>query len=103
MFGLMLGARTSNQNSAVQGVSLVGFLTALLLSGFIYPLSNIPFPLSLISNIVPARYYIEITRDAFVRGVGWAGIGTNLLIIFLLGMVLFLLAIKALSRMQLGE
>jgi len=103
MFGLMLGARTSNQNSAVQGVSLVGFLTALLLSGFIYPLSNIPFPLSLVSNIVPARYYIEITRDAFVRGVGWAGIADNLVIIFLLGMVLFLLAIKALSRMQLGE
>lgn len=103
MFGLMLGARTGNQNSAVQGVSLVGFLTALLLSGFIYPLSNIPFPLSLVSNIVPARYYIEITRDAFVRGVGWAGIGNNLVIIFLLGMVLFILAIKALSRMQLGE
>jgi ABC-2 type transport system permease protein len=103
MFGLMLGARTSNQNSAVQGVSLVGFLTALLLSGFIYPLSNIPFPLSLVSSIIPARYYIEITRDAFVRGVGWAGIGTNLLIIFLLGMVLFLVARKALSKMQLGE
>ena len=29
----MLGARTSNQNSAVQGLSLVGFLTALLLKG----------------------------------------------------------------------
>jgi len=102
MFGLMLGARTSNQNAAVQGVALVGFLTALLLSGFIYPLSNIPFPLSLISNVVPARYFIEITRDAFVRGIGWSGVWLNLIIIFLLGMVLFTIARKALSRMQLG-
>lgn len=103
MFGLMLGARTSNQNSAVQGVSLVGFLTALLLSGFIYPLSNIPFPLSLVSNIVPARYYIEITRDAFVRGIGWPSVGSSVVIIFFLGLGLFLIARKALSRMQLGD
>lgn len=103
MFGLMLGARTNNQNSAVQGVALVGFLTALLLSGFIYPLSNIPFPLSLVSNVIPARYFIEISRDAFVRGIGWSGIWFNLVIIFGLGMLLFTVARKALSRMQLGD
>jgi ABC-2 type transport system permease protein len=62
MFGLMLGARTDNQNSAVRGVSLVGFLTALLLSGFIYPLSNIPFPLSLVSNVVPALLHRDYPR-----------------------------------------
>jgi len=101
MFGSMLGARTSNQNSAVQGVAIVGFLTALLLSGFIYPLSNIPFPLSLVSNIVPARYFIEITRDAFVRGIGWSGVWFDLVMILVLGSVLFNVARKALSRMQL--
>lgn len=103
MFGLMLGSRTSNQNAAVQGVALVGFLTALLLSGFIYPLSNIPFPLSLVSQVVPARYFIEVTRDAFVRGIGWPGVGMNLVIIFILGTILFAVARKALSRMQLGD
>ncbi|HEY9618446.1 MAG TPA: ABC transporter permease [Microcoleaceae cyanobacterium] len=103
MFGLMLGARTSNQNSAVQGVAIVGFLTALLLSGFIYPLSNIPFPLSLVSNVVPARYFIEISRDAFVRGIGWSGVWSSLVVIFVLGMLLFNVARKALSRMQLGD
>ncbi len=103
MFGLMLGSRANNQNAAVQGVSLVGFLTAFLLSGFIYPLSNIPFPLSLISNLVPARYFIEVSRDVFVRGVGWSGIGFDLVIILGLGLLLFNVARKALSRMQLGD
>jgi ABC-2 type transport system permease protein len=103
MFGTMLGARTSNQNSAVQGVSLVGFLTALLLSGFIYPLSNIPFPLSLVSNIIPARYFITITRDAYVRGVGWAGVWFSLLMIVALGLLLFNVARKSLQRMQLSD
>jgi ABC-2 type transport system permease protein len=82
---------------------LVGFLTALLLSGFIYPLNNIPFPLSLVSNIIPARYFIVITRDAYVRGVGWSGVWFSVLMILVLGLLLFNVARKSLSRMQLGD
>ncbi len=103
LFGLLIGVRTANQNSAVQVVALVGFLTALLLSGFIYPLSNIPFPLSLVSSIVPARYYIEITRDAYVRGTGWAGVWLSVLILVLLGILLFNVARLRLRRMQLSD
>ncbi|MFM2314896.1 MAG: hypothetical protein RLZZ04_4172 [Cyanobacteriota bacterium] len=88
-FGLLVGISAADQTSAIQGVSLVGFLTALLLSGLIYPLSNIPFPLSLVSNIVPARYYIEISRDVYVRGTGWAGVWLDVLILILIGLLLF--------------
>jgi ABC-2 type transport system permease protein len=100
MFGLFVGVRANTQNAAVQGVALVGFLTALLLSGFIYPLDNIPFPLSLISNIVPARYYIELSRDAFVRGTGWPGVWWTVVMIFVIGFVFFSIARRLLSRMQ---
>lgn len=103
MFGLLIGVRVNEQNAAVQAVALVGFLTALLLSGFIYPLSNIPFPLSLISSIVPARYFIVITRDAFVRGTGWPGVWWAPLMIFLVGMLFFNVARKLLSRMQVNS
>jgi ABC-2 type transport system permease protein len=103
MFGNLLGARANDQNSAVQGVALIGFLTALLLSGFIYPLSNIPFPLSLVSNIIPARYFIVISRDAYVRGVGWPGVWFSFLMIFILGLLFFNVTRKILSRMQLGD
>ena len=101
LFGLLLGVRTSNQNAAVQGVALVGFVTSLLLSGFIYPLNNIPFPLSLVTNVVPARYYIDITRDAFVRGTGWAGVWFDLVMLTLMGLVFFNVSRRVLSRMQL--
>lgn len=103
MFGLLIGVRTSTQNAAVQGVATIGFLTALLLSGFIYPLSNIPFPLSLISAVLPARYYIELSRDAFVRGTGWPGIWYAPLAIAAVGLFLFNVSRRALSRMQLPE
>jgi ABC-2 type transport system permease protein len=78
-------------------------LTALLLSGFIYPLSNIPFPLSLVSNIVPARYYIVIIRDAFVRGTGWTGIWIHMLMLIVLGLLLFNATRRNLNRMQLPD
>jgi ABC-2 type transport system permease protein len=101
LFGLLLGVRSSNQNAAVQGVSLVGFITSLLLSGFIYPLNNIPFPLSLVPNVIPARYYIDITRDAFVRGTGFAGVWFDLIMLAALGLVFFNVSRRVLSRMQL--
>ncbi|MGQ9872883.1 ABC transporter permease [Leptodesmis sp.] len=103
MFGLLIGVRTSTQNAAVQGVATIGFLTALLLSGFIYPLSNIPFPLSLISAVLPARYYIELSRDAFVRGTGWLGIWYAPLAIAAVGLFFFNASRRVLSQMQLPE
>ena len=102
-FGLLVGARVNNQTSAVQGTAIAGFLTALLLSGFIYRIENIPFPLSFISNIIPARYYIEITRDVFVRGSGWVGIWYAPLVIALIGGCFFLIACRILKRMQFSD
>ncbi|MBD0336235.1 MAG: ABC transporter permease [Cyanobacteria bacterium Co-bin13] len=100
-FGLLVGSRAGNQTGAVQGTAIAGFLTALLLSGFIYRLENIPFPLSLLSNVIPARYYIQITRDAFVRGTGWAGVWFAPLIIALIGGFFFRVATRVLGQMQL--
>ncbi len=68
MFGLFAGTRATTQSAAVQIVATTGFTTALLLSGFLYPLRNITYPLSLLSNILPARYFVEACRNAFVRG-----------------------------------
>jgi len=103
MFGLLIGIRTDNLNSTIQAVSLIGFLTAFLLSGFIYPLSNIPFPLSLLSHIVPARYYIEVTRDTFLRGTGWAGVWSSLVVLAILGLLLFNAVRLKLKHMQLSD
>ncbi len=73
LFGLMLGLFASSQTTAVQATSTLGFFPCLLLSGFVYPIENIPYPLSLLTNLVPARYYIELARDILIRGAGIAG------------------------------
>ena len=103
MFGLLIGVRSSDQNSAVQSLAPISFIMALLLSGFIYPLSNIPFPLSLVSRIVIPRYYIEITRDAYVRGTGWAGVWFSIMVLIIMGILIFNAAHLGLKRMQLPD
>src|SRR5262249_25217461 len=72
--GTMLGAAIPNQAAAIQATQLAGFLTSFLLSGYIFPAENIPQPLRLVSNLVPMRYYLEVIRDAFLRGGGWSSV-----------------------------
>lgn len=73
-FGTMLGAAIPNQAAAIQAAQLGGFLTSFLLAGYIFPVANIPQPVRFLSNFVPMRYYLEVIRDAFLRGGGWPGI-----------------------------
>ncbi len=101
--GVLIGVKTKTQSAAVQGVATVKFMTAMLLSGFIFPLTNIPFPLSVISYFVPARYYLNLTRDAFVRGTGWFGVWYNIPILLLLGIVEFFFAWQTIRQMQLQD
>lgn len=103
LFGLFLGTTAGSQTVAVQATSTIGFFPCLLLSGLVYPINNIPFPLSLFSILVPARYFVELTRDAFVRGTGWPAVWTVPLI--LLGFSCVLLAGSWLSvrRMQVKD
>ncbi len=101
LFGLLMGARASTQSAAVQMVATAGFTTSLLLSGFIYPVRNILFPLSLISYIVPARYFVEASRNAFVRGSDAISQIQIPLYLFLCALAFYLIACRILRKMQL--
>lgn len=103
MFGLYFGVRSATQAEASQKVVSIGYLTALLLCGFVYPLNNIPFPLSLISYLVPVRYYIYVTRDAFMRGTGWSGVWIAPLALLLLNGLFFIGTWRGLYKMQLPD
>jgi len=103
LFGLCLGTYANSQTTAVQATSTIGFFPCLLLSGFVYPISNIPYPLSLFSLLVPARYYIELTRDTFIRGTGWSAVWPVPLILIGFILLLSLLSGLGLRRMQLND
>jgi ABC-2 type transport system permease protein len=99
-FGAMAGAAIPNQASAIQVMATVCFMLSFLISGFIFPLSNIPAEIRWIARLVPARYFIEITRDAFLRGGSWAGVWQAELSLALLGSVFLFIAWWRMRKMQ---
>src|SRR4030095_5512936 len=69
-FGLLISASTDSQQTAMF-ISLTGmFLPTIMLSGFMFPIENMPLPLRMISNIVPAKWYYIIVKDVMIKGVG---------------------------------
>jgi len=99
-FGVMVGVSIPNQAAAIQAVAGVQFLLSFLLSGFIYPVSNIPAGIRWLSAFVPARYFIELSRDAFVRGGGWPAVWPAPLMLALVGTFFFFRAWLKMRRMQ---
>src|SRR5438552_5451938 len=99
-FGTMLGAAIPNQAAAIQATQLGGFLTSFLLSGYIFPVQNIPQPLRFLSNFVPMRYYLEVIRDAFLRGGGWPAMWHAPVALALLGALFFSWAWIVMRDMQ---
>ena len=99
-FGAMIGARIPDRAAAIQAIQNTGFLLSYLLAGFIFPISNIPDSVRWISYLIPARYYIEVSRDVFVRGGGWPAVWNAPVVLGLLGAFFFLSAWKRMRSMQ---
>ena len=100
-FGTMVGASAPNQVAAMQSVMMGGFLFSFLLSGLLFPLSNVPDSLRWLSYFVWARYYIEIVRDALLQGGGWPAVWYKVLAIAAIGSVFFLMAWRRMRPMRL--
>jgi ABC-2 type transport system permease protein len=67
-------------------------LPTIILSGFMFPIENMPELLQILSNIMPARWYIVIIRGIMLKGIGITFIWKETLI--LLGMTLFFIALS---------
>ncbi len=89
--GLLISSSVNSQQIAMF-ISLVGFLMpALIFSGFMFPIENMPRPLQIISNLVPTKWYYSIVRAIMVKGLGFSFVYKQTII--LLGMTVFFLGI----------
>jgi ABC-2 type transport system permease protein len=87
--GLLISSNAASQQTAMF-ISLVAlFLPTIMLSGFMFPVENMPLPLRIISNIVPAKWFYIIVKSVMIKGVGIAVVWKETLI--LTGMMLFFL------------
>ena len=90
--GILISTVSASQQTAMM-ISLMGLmLPTILLSGFIFPISSMPFPLQVISNVVPAKWFIIIVKGIMLKGVGLGFILKENLI--LIAMTLFFIGLS---------
>ncbi len=99
-WGIFLGCCAYSQSVVIDMVDISSFLISMLMSGGTYPIANIPVALRWISNFVPARYYVFLSRDSFVKGVGWSSVWGAVLALGLLASFFFFLAWRKMQKMQ---
>jgi ABC-2 type transport system permease protein len=90
--GFFVSVIAKNQLAASQVSLIITFLPAFLLSGFLFPIEQMPRVLQWITRIIPARYYVSVLKKIFLKGTPTALLYTDLVPLAVFALVLALLA-----------
>lgn len=96
--GLLISTIAQSQQAAML-ISLMGMLLpTVLLTGFMFPLENMPIALQVVANIVPSKWYYIITKAIMIKGLGFEAIWKESLILFGMAFVLMTISIVKFNR-----
>jgi ABC-2 type transport system permease protein len=93
--GVLVASLTSSQRVAMFVALLATMLPSTLLSGLVFPLASMPRVLQILSNIVPAHWFIVIARGIMLKGVGLEHLWRETLVLVGMSIVLMLAAVKS--------
>jgi len=96
--GILISSIARTQLLASQLATLTTFIPTMLLSGFIYPIFNMPAAVQAVTYLVPARYYIVIVRGLFLKGNGIDDMWDEALFLFLFAFIMLGLSIKKFKK-----
>ncbi len=96
--GLLISSVLKSQLVANQVAVLVTYLPSLLLSNFVFPILNMPKPLQILAQVVPATYYLQILSGVYLKNLGFAQLWFSFLVLLIMFLVLALLSFLALKR-----
>lgn len=86
--GLLISVRAESQMSAMMTSQMSLLLPTMLLTGFMFPLENMPWWMQAISRVVPSRYFYTIVKAVMLEGLGFAYIWKETLILVVITLVL---------------
>lgn len=94
LIGVLISIMSNTQQNAML-ISLVGtMLPTVMLSGFMFPIENMPVLLQAVANIIPAKWYYEIVKNIMIKGTGIEVIWKHILVLTVSMIILFVLAVK---------
>jgi ABC-2 type transport system permease protein len=92
--GILISIVTKSQLVASQLALVVTMLPAFLLSGFIFPIENMPPPIQVITHIVTARYFVTILRGIYLKDVGLGVIAGEVSLLVVFAVVVLALSVR---------
>ena len=92
--GILISVNSKTQLFATQMASLSTLMPTMLLSGYIYPIFNMPKFIQPFTYLIPGRYYIVVLRDLFLKGNGIATLWDEAVFLLLFAFLMFIFAIK---------
>jgi len=93
-FGILLSIITRNQFLASQLAIVTTVLPAFLLSGFIFPIENMPLPIQAVTRVISARYFVFILRGIYLKDVGLEVLWPEALFLGLFGTIVLTVAVR---------
>lgn len=96
--GIVISVVARTQLMASQLASLTTMIPTLLLSGFIYPIFNMPKALQAVTYLIPARYYIVILRELFLKGGTMDTMWDEALFLFLFAFLMMGFAVRKFKK-----
>jgi ABC-2 type transport system permease protein len=92
--GILISTISNSQQTALMISLSALMLPTIILSGYIFPIENMPLPLQVISKIIPATWFITIVRGIMLKGVSFSYIVVETLVLVGMTLLFILLSVK---------
>lgn len=95
--GIMISSATRSQVLSVQAAIIITYLPSIILSGYIFPIKNMPVIVQIITYLVPAKYLITVMKGIALKGIGASLLWTQIVFLALYAVVVGAISLKKLS------
>ncbi|MBS1915595.1 MAG: ABC transporter permease [Bacteroidetes bacterium] len=92
--GLLLSINAQTQESAMTASLMGMMLPTMLLTGFLFPIENMPIPMQVLANLVPSRWYFIIVKRVMLKGLGFEAVWKETLILAAMCVLLFTISLR---------
>jgi len=91
--GLFVSTVSKTQQQAMMTAAFFVMIPMMFLSGFVFPIENMPKIIQFFTYLLPLRYFFVIVRGIFLKGVGIQELWDEMIILFVFGVVILFLSI----------
>jgi ABC-2 type transport system permease protein len=103
MLGIVISAVTRVQVVSIQAAMIITYLPSFILSGFIFPIQNMPMLIQGLTYLIPARYMIVIIRSIVLKGIPAMFLKAQIIFMALFALLVFIAAVSRLRSSIMGR